>query len=73
MDCIYIALSKTQWPPKRFTVCLTFTHIHKLKFTQHLNYIYNKIKILTSENVHYPLARLSVDFGNDVRQKDQFW
>jgi len=21
MDCIYIALSKTQWPPKRFTYC----------------------------------------------------
>jgi len=26
MDCIYIALSQTQWPPKRFTYCLAFTH-----------------------------------------------
>jgi len=26
MDCIYIALSQTQWPAKCFTFCLTFTH-----------------------------------------------
>jgi len=26
MDCIYIAFSQTQWPPKCFTFCLTFTH-----------------------------------------------
>jgi len=25
-DCIYIVLSQTQWPPKCFTYCLTFTH-----------------------------------------------
>jgi len=23
---LYSALSQTQWPPKRFTICLTFTH-----------------------------------------------
>jgi len=26
MNCIYIALSETQWPPKCFTYCLTLTH-----------------------------------------------
>jgi len=26
MDCIYTTLSQTEWPPKRFTFFLTFTH-----------------------------------------------
>jgi len=33
MECIYIALSQTQWPPKCFTFCPTFTHSLTHSFT----------------------------------------
>jgi len=32
MDCIYIALSQTQWPPKRFTLA-SHSPIHTLIHT----------------------------------------